>query len=94
MQAVCRDFLFQAQGLDAFQQQRFEALRSTNSYAGLPPSFLQYYTYMPAGADYDSIRALTASLVAEAGAKTNIDKVLAVRDYFLKNTALMKLKAT
>nr|MCU0334200.1 hypothetical protein [Chitinophagaceae bacterium] len=70
--------------LEAFQQQRFEALRSTNSYAGLPAGFMQYYTYMPTGADYDSIRALTASLVAAAGAKTNIDKVLAVRDYFLK----------
>jgi hypothetical protein len=70
--------------LDAFQQQRFEVLRRTNSYAGLPQNFLQYYTYMPAGADYDSIRSLTASIVAQAGAKTIIDKVLAVRDYFLK----------
>ncbi len=67
--------------LEDFQQERFERLRSVTSYAGVPKSFLDYYTDMPSDPDYDSIRTLATTLTQHA--HTPIDKVLAIRDYFL-----------
>jgi transglutaminase-like putative cysteine protease len=70
--------------LSSFQQQRFEVLRRTASYKNLPANFFSYYTFIPQGNDYDSIRALAKSVVQKYNAKTTIDQVLAVRDYFLE----------
>ena len=71
-------------GLEAFQEQRFEVLRQAKGYETTPKPFYNYYTYLPSGNDYDSIRVLANQIVKEANAKTNVDKVIAVRDYFLR----------
>lgn len=72
------------QGLEMFQEQRFEVLRKAKGYETIPKNFLSYYTYMPTGNDYDSIRTLSNQIAKEAGAITAVDKVVAVRDYFLR----------
>lgn len=70
--------------LSGFQEQRFEVLRKAKGYNTLPPLFYNYYTYIPNGNDYDSIRALAQQIVKEAGAATAVDKAIAIRDYFLR----------
>lgn len=67
--------------LENFQEQRFETLRSVKDFGGVDKKFLNYYTYMPSNEDYDSLRALALRLTANA--KTPIDKMIAIRDYFL-----------
>ena len=66
-----------------FQENRNRLLRRSFSFDHLPESFMHYYTFMPKGNDYDSIRALTNRIVDEKNANTQIDKMLAIRDYFL-----------
>ena len=68
--------------LKQFQEQRFEVLRKAPDYSKMPADFMQYYTYMPSGNDYDSIRTLANEIVNRANAKTTVDKVIALRDYF------------
>nr|MCU0395748.1 transglutaminase-like domain-containing protein [Chitinophagaceae bacterium] len=70
--------------LEAFQQQRFEVLRKAKGYDLLPREFFQYYTFIPRGNDYDSIRTLAQQIVLEANALTPADKIIAIRDYFLR----------
>jgi transglutaminase-like putative cysteine protease len=71
-------------GLAKFQQQRFEILRKANTdYTKAPANFLSYYTFMPQGNDYDSIRQLAKQIVARSKAKTRLDEIIAMRDYFL-----------
>jgi hypothetical protein len=43
---------------------------------------------MPSGADYDTIRQLAQAIVLQAGATTPIDKVLAIRDFFMAKDSL------
>ncbi len=71
-----------------FQQQRLERLQQANDYSSISPEFLRYYTEMPVGTEYDTIRALATEISQKYQAKTTIDKVLAVRDFYLaKNIA-------
>ncbi|CAN5211487.1 hypothetical protein BH09BAC2_BH09BAC2_09390 [soil metagenome] len=67
--------------LEDFQKQRFDELRNVISWAGEDQVFMNYYTFMPAGTEYDSIRTLAASITKNA--QTPVDKVIAIRDYFL-----------
>jgi hypothetical protein len=70
--------------LAAFQQQRFDVLRKANTdYSKAPLDFMRYYTFMPQGTDFDSIRILAKQIVGRAKAKTRVDEIIAIRDYFL-----------
>jgi protein-glutamine gamma-glutamyltransferase len=68
--------------LEPLQEQRHEELRKVEDYNRLDKKLLDYYTQMPSGGIYDSIAKLALSL-APANAKP-VDKVLAVRDFFLQ----------
>ena len=67
--------------LDAFQQQRFKELRKANSYLDIDKKFLDYYTFMPQNAEYKRITELAQKITKDA--KTPVDKMVAIRDYFL-----------
>lgn len=69
--------------LEKFQEERFRELRNVQNYGGTPQNFMQYYTTMPTGAEYDSIRVLAKQIVAKAGAKSYVDQIIAMRNYFL-----------
>lgn len=69
------------QALQDFQEERFEQLRTVTNYKNVDKKFFDYYTYMPSDIDYDSIRVLANQITAVA--KTPIDKMIAIRDYFL-----------
>ncbi len=71
-----------------FQQNRFETLQKHNDFKGVSPSFLRYYTLMPSGGKYDEIKNLANELVRKSKAETTIDKVLAVRDYYLSKNPI------
>ena len=68
--------------LEAYQEERYDELRSVKNYNGTDSSFYVYYTQMPKGVLYDSIDALAKRITANA--KTPVDKVLAIRDHFLQ----------
>jgi protein-glutamine gamma-glutamyltransferase len=68
-----------------FQEERYATLRTVPDYAAADTSLMNYYTQMPKGALYDSIKALAENITRNA--KTPIDKVIAVRDYFLQTDA-------
>lgn len=68
--------------LEPLQVQRHDELRSVRSYEKLDQEFFDYYTKMPTGGIYDSIAKLAFSLTPK-GSKP-VDKVIAVRDFFLK----------
>lgn len=67
-----------------FQEKRYEILDEIKNYKGTEPYFLSYYTAMPTGATYDSVRTLARQITA--GAKTPIEKILKIRDYFLSKS--------
>jgi hypothetical protein len=69
------------QFLEQFQQLRFNELRKVTNFSGMSKKFFDYYTYMPSNDDYDSLRVLAKRITA--GAETPIDKMLAIRNYFL-----------
>ncbi|MDQ6758059.1 MAG: transglutaminase-like domain-containing protein [Bacteroidota bacterium] len=69
------------QSLETFQQQRFDELRKVNSWNNEDKNFIDYYTFIPKGDAYDSIRALAQELTKNA--VTPIDKMIAIREYFL-----------
>jgi protein-glutamine gamma-glutamyltransferase len=68
--------------LEKIQEQRHEELRSVKNYRGIDKKFIDYYTDYPTGGIYDSISKLASGLVSKDSKP--IDKVLAVRDFFLK----------
>jgi len=68
--------------LEAIQQQRTKELSKVVDYRGVNKKFLDYYTDYPRGGIYDSIAKLALSLSPKKGQP--VDKVLAVRDFFLK----------
>lgn len=70
----------------AFQKQRFEVLRKAKGYETVNKEFLKYYTFFPGNGKYERVKILADSLAK--GKKTTIDKVLAVRDYFLARNEL------
>ncbi len=64
-----------------FQEQRFEVLREVKNYNRFDKKLLDYYTTNPKGPLFDSIADLAKEIAKDA--KTPIDKIIAVRDYFL-----------
>lgn len=66
----------------AYQEERFEELRSVKDYSGVDSTMLKYYTDLPKGSLFDSIRNLTLAITAKS--KTPADKVAAIRDYFMQ----------
>jgi transglutaminase-like putative cysteine protease len=67
--------------LENFQQQRFRELRTATNWNDEDRKFINYYTFIPKGDSYDSIRALAKELTLNAA--TAIDKMIAIRNYFL-----------
>lgn len=76
-------FVYNAQDpqIQKFQQQRFEVLRKAGGYEGMDKRFMAYYTNMPGDAKFQSIGDLAGKITQNA--KTPVDKVIAIRDYFL-----------
>lgn len=68
-----------------FQELRFQELRKAKPVTSIPKTFYDYYTFFPSANSYKAIQQLADSL--SLGKKTTIDKVLAVRDYFLQRNA-------
>ncbi|HEY5407546.1 MAG TPA: transglutaminase-like domain-containing protein [Ginsengibacter sp.] len=69
--------------LENFQSERFELLRKITNWNNEDSAFMQYYTFIPKGDDFDSIRALAKEITKNA--VTPIDKIIAIRNYFLSN---------
>ena len=67
--------------IKAFQKQRFTVLRSAGGYEKIDKRFMDYYTQMPKDPKFQRITSLSQKIAANA--KTPVDKVLALRDYFL-----------
>lgn len=76
-------FIYNAQDAEIrkFQEQRFEVLRKVTGYEKENKNFMAYYTYMPQDEKFNNIATLAKKVTATA--KTPVDKVLAIRDYFL-----------
>jgi transglutaminase-like putative cysteine protease len=68
-----------------FQEQRFEILRKVKGYDGIDAKLMQYYTYMPGDAKFNRIRNLADSVTRNV--LLPVDKVIAIRDYFLSKDA-------
>jgi transglutaminase-like putative cysteine protease len=66
-----------------FQEQRFAALRTVNDFESAPREFIEYYTEMPEGESYDSIRTLANIIVDSVENRPPVDKVIALRNFFL-----------
>ena len=64
-----------------FQENRFEVLRKAKGYEAMDKKFMDYYTEMPANEKFSKISTLAHEITRDA--KTPVDKVLAIRDYFL-----------
>ena len=66
-----------------FQKQRFDALRliDDDDYKKMDTAFMNYYTQVPLNPVFDTINKLAAELTKNA--EYPIDKVLAIRDYFM-----------
>lgn len=69
-----------------FQEQRFEVLREVKDYKGMDSRFMAYYTDMPKDPKFQRITDLARKITA--GKQTPVDKVLAIRDWFLSNDSL------
>ncbi len=76
-------FVYNAQNpaIKKFQEQRFEVLRMVTDYKGIDSKFMKYYTYMPSDEKFKSISDLARKITDTA--HTPVDKVLAIRNYFL-----------
>lgn len=68
--------------LEKIQEQRHDELRKVNDYRFVNKKFTDYYTDYPTGGIYDSIAKLALSLTSKESKP--VDKVIAVRDFFLK----------
>lgn len=68
--------------LEGLQKERHDELRTVSDYREVGPEFLDYYTRQPTGGIYDSITKLALGLAPKHA--TPIDKVLAVRNFFLR----------
>lgn len=69
-------------GLEIFQQRRFDELRKAENYNREDPAFMHYYTQYPQGEAYKRINQL-AHQIGDSK-PTVMDKMLAIRDYFLQ----------
>jgi transglutaminase-like putative cysteine protease len=76
-------FVYNAQDpqIKTFQEKRFEVLRKVTGYDGVNARFMKYYTYMPSDAKFSNISQLAHKVTAQA--RTPVDRVIAIRDYFL-----------
>lgn len=72
--------------LEQFQEQRFEKLREVEKIVGPDKGFMDYYTFMPKDQEYNRIGDLAKKVTKNA--KTPVDKVIAIRDYFLSKDEL------
>lgn len=72
--------------LKLFQQERFNELRKVESFASVEKKFYNYYTFMPSNNDYKKIKDLSVKITA--GKTSYIDKIIAIRDYFLSVDSL------
>lgn len=70
--------------IQEFQKERHKVLEKVKNYNKVDAGFLSYYTDVPKGTLYDSIRTLARELTA--GAKTPVEKVIRIRDHFLSKT--------
>lgn len=68
--------------LEPFQEARHDELRTVPDYRDVDSAFLAYYTKQPTGGIYDSISKLARSIAPKY--IKPVDKVLAVRDFFLR----------
>lgn len=68
--------------LEGYQEERYNELRTVKNYSATDSVFYDYYTDMPKGPLYDSIEALAQRITKDA--KTPVDKVIAIRDFFLQ----------
>lgn len=64
-----------------FQEMRFDVLRKVLNYEGVDKGFMSYYTRMPNNPKFGSISTLAHAITDTA--QTPVDKVLAIRNYFL-----------
>lgn len=64
-----------------FQEMRFDVLREVKSYDNVDDEFMKYYTYMPSNPKFGTISDLAHKITDTA--HTPVDKVLAIRNYFL-----------
>ena len=69
--------------LKNFQNQRFDLLRKITNWNDEDSAFMRYYTFIPKGDDFDSIRVLAKEITKNA--TTPIDRIIAIRNYFLSN---------
>ena len=67
--------------IERFQEERVNELKKVKNYKEVDKDFYQYYTDIPKGVVFDSIRSLGKQVTS--GAKTPIEKILKVRDYFM-----------
>ncbi|MDQ6763797.1 MAG: hypothetical protein M3015_14375, partial [Bacteroidota bacterium] len=67
--------------LEDFQKSRFDELRKVSDWSKEDSAFMRYYTFIPRGEDFDSVRVLAHQITKSA--YTPIDKIIAVRNYFL-----------
>lgn len=65
-----------------YQQERVNELQSVKDYKSVDSLYYAYYTTLPQGTLFDSIRNLALRITATA--KTPVEKVVAIRDYFLQ----------
>lgn len=68
-----------------YQQERIDELSSVKNYKSVDSAYYTYYTTLPKGTLFDSIRNLAMQITATA--KTPVEKVVAIRDYFLSTKA-------
>ena len=61
---------------------RFQVLRQVQDYKGVDSAFMKYYTYMPSSEKFKIISDL-AHKITDTAHNTPVDKVLAIRNYFL-----------
>lgn len=67
--------------LEKFQEIRFAKLREIENIQSPDKAFETYYTYMPGNEEYKRISQLAKDVTKDVS--TPIDKMLAIRDYFL-----------
>lgn len=69
-----------------FQEERFKILRKIASYGKVNKEFMSYYTLMPKQEKYKAISELAHKITDSA--RTPVDKVLAIRNYFLSKNEM------
>jgi transglutaminase-like putative cysteine protease len=71
--------------MENFQEQRFGLLRSVKNFDDTDSAFINYYTSFPNNPSYDTVKSIAQTIISNARATTPIDKILAIRDYFMQN---------